>query len=221
MIPTHHPSKELLMAYAAGTAREPVALLLATHLALCPACRAEVAHLEAIGGVFLQDAAPEPMAEDALARALSGLGPDSPPPARGAAREGPGPDAAADLRVPRPLRDYLGGLEGAAWRRRGAIAEAAVLDDFPGFKTRLLRIPGGTALPQHTHAGSELTLVLAGGFSDAMGHYLRGDVAEADSSVEHRPVADEREECICLAVTDAPLRFTGPMGRVLNLLSRF
>jgi len=34
-------------------------------------------------------------------------------------------------------------------------------------------------------------------------------------------VADEREECICLAVTDAPLRFTGPMGRVLNLLSRF
>ena len=37
--------------------------------------------------------------------------------------------------------------------------------------------------------GTELTLVLAGGFSDETGHFLRGDLAEADASVDHRPVA--------------------------------
>ncbi len=87
-------------------------------------------------------------------------------------------------------------------------------------KTRLLRIKAGTALPQHTHEGHEFTLLLAGGFSDASGHYLRGDVAVADASVDHRPVADDGEDCLCLAVTDAPLRLTGPFGRYLNFFAR-
>jgi len=220
-MPTHHPSQPLLMDYAAGTAREPVAVLVATHLALCPACRAEVARLEALGGALLEEAAPEPLSDAALARALSNLDAASGSAGESTPRAAPGPETAPDLRVPCPLRDYLGEFEKAAWRRRGAVSEAAVLEAFPGFKTRVLRIRGGTAIPQHTHEGSEFTLVLAGGFSDAQGHFLRGDVAEADASVEHRPVADEGEECICLAVTDAPLRFTGPMGRFLNLLARF
>lgn len=220
-MPTHHPSQPLLMDYAAGAAREPVAVLVATHLALCPACRAEIARLEALGGALLEEVPPEPLSDAALARALSSL--DAATDSAGGSTPGPasGAEAAPDLRVPRPLRDYLGEFDKAAWRWRGAISEAAVLEGFPGVRTRVMRIPGGTAIPRHTHEGSEFTLVLAGGFSDAQGHYLRGDVAEADASVEHRPVADEGEECICLAVTDAPLRFTGPMGRFLNLLARF
>jgi putative transcriptional regulator len=66
----------------------------------------------------------------------------------------------------------------------------------------------------------EMTLLLAGGFSDETGHYLRGDVALADPSVDHRPVADPGEDCLCLAVTDAPLRLTGRFGRYLNFLAR-
>jgi putative transcriptional regulator len=65
-----------------------------------------------------------------------------------------------------------------------------------------------------------LTLVLAGGFSDASGHYLKGDVAVADPSVDHRPVADAGADCLCLAVTDAPLRLTGRFGRYLNAFLR-
>ncbi len=71
-------------------------------------------------------------------------------------------------------------------------------------------------MPSHTHAGLELTLVLQGGFCDRTGHFLRGDVAEADSDVDHRPVADDDGPCLCLAVTDAPLRLTGRVGRMLN-----
>jgi len=81
-------------------------------------------------------------------------------------------------------------------------------------------VKAGAALPQHTHEGAEYTLLLTGGFSDETGHYRRGDVAIADPSIDHRPVADEGEDCICLAVTDAPLRLTGRFGRYLNFLAR-
>jgi putative transcriptional regulator len=94
--------------------------------------------------------------------------------------------------------------------------KAELLREFSSFRTRLMRIKSGTAMPAHTHEGIELTLVLAGGFSDETGHFLRGDLAEADATIDHRPVADPGEDCLCLAVTDAPLRLTGPIGRLLN-----
>ena len=91
-----------------------------------------------------------------------------------------------------------------------------LLEDFPGYKTRMMRIKAGTAMPWHTHEGQELTLVLAGGFTDGEKHFLAGDVAAADPTVNHRPVADPGEDCLCLAVTEGPLRLTGPIGRLLN-----
>ena len=210
---THHPGTELLLDYSAGALKEPVALLVATHLALCPRCRAEAEQLESVGGALLDDLKPQAMARNSLKQVLARLDePDraEPAPAVPAASD-------ADLGLPRPLRDYVGsGLDGLAWKSRPGLAEAEVLAEFPGFKTRLMKIEAGRAMPRHTHEGSELTLVLSGGFSDAAGHYLRGDVAVADASVDHQPVADPGEECLCLAVTDAPLKLTGPFGRLLN-----
>jgi putative transcriptional regulator len=62
--------------------------------------------------------------------------------------------------------------------------------------------------------------VLRGGFSDVSGHYMRGDIAIADEDVDHKPVADADEDCICFAVTDAPLKLTGPVGKVIQGLFR-
>jgi predicted metalloprotease len=45
-----------------------------------------------------------------------------------------------------------------------------------------------------------------------------GDMAPA---VQQAPVADAGADCICLSFTDAPLRFTGPLGWLLNRLVRF
>lgn len=39
---------------------------------------------------------------------------------------------------------------------------------------------------------------------------------EADKAVDRRPVADNDECCLCLAVTDVPLKLTSPFGRVIN-----
>lgn len=212
--PGYHPSPELLMDYASGALPEPVALLVATHASLCPACQAEIERLEALGGALFDSLDGEPLDAGSLDRALARLDlPDGPPV--------PAAAEAGDPRVPRPLRGYLGKSLGELdWKKRGSVEEAALLTGHAGIKTRLLRIKGGTALPQHTHEGTEYTLLLAGGFSDAAGHYVKGDVAVADASVDHRPVADPGEDCLCLAVTDAPLRLTGRFGRYFNFIAR-
>jgi len=224
MTPRHHPGDELLVAYAAGSQDEPVALVVATHLALCPRCRQEVERLEALGGVLLEDQQAEAADRESLERVLARLDETAPKGSDEAAaavapRPGPKPGQSpkSGALVPRPLRDYLGaGLDQLDWTTFRGLEKVELLPGHSSFRTRLMRIKSGTAMPVHTHAGSELTLVLAGGYSDAQGHFVRGDVAEADASVNHRPVADPGEDCLCLAVTDAPLRLTGPLGRLLN-----
>ena len=209
--PTHHPSDERLLEYASGALPEPLALLVATHLALCPRCRRVSAELEALGGALLEGMAPEPLAEDRLEQALARL--DEALPEPGAAAAVPQSEPA----LPQPLRGYVGdSLDCLPWRPLGPIAEVQLLRDFEGYTTRLLWVQAGAAVPAHTHAGIEMTLVLRGAFSDASGHFIRGDVDEADSSIAHQPIADEDEDCICLAVTDAPLRLTSRFGRLLN-----
>ena len=213
-MPHHHPSEEMLLGYAAGSTSEPLSLLIATHLALCPECRRKVAAYEVLGGQELEVQAPAMLSSDSLVSVLDRLD---------AAEEpalAPRPSAeGGDLRLPRPLRDYVAGsLDSLDWHQRGGIAEASLLTERSDFKTRLMRIRPKTAIPEHSHHGSEYTLVLTGGFSDHTGHFLRGDVAIADPAVQHRPIADAGEDCVCLAVTDAPLRFTGTIARLLSPL---
>jgi putative transcriptional regulator len=79
---------------------------------------------------------------------------------------------------------------------------------------RLLRIPAGRPVPEHSHGGFELTLVLCGAFEDESGAYHRGDLQEADEEITHQPLALPQEDCICLAITGAPLRFKSLAARI-------
>ncbi|HIJ62632.1 MAG TPA: hypothetical protein HPQ04_08075 [Rhodospirillaceae bacterium] len=209
MTAVSHPPDDLLMAYGAGSLDELTAVLVATHLSLCPHCCAEVALVEAMGGALLEDLAPAEMADNALAAILKRL--DEPAP-----RRVPVAPARSD-RLPGPLSDYLpGGLQALAWKRLGRGIEQVVLLRRDAAKLRLLRIGAGVAVPAHGHRGTELTLVLRGGFTDLGRHYGPGDVAGADVATVHSPAADDGEACLCLAVTDAPLRLTGMLGRLIN-----
>ncbi|MCH2395000.1 ChrR family anti-sigma-E factor [Oceanibaculum sp.] len=216
-----HVSEEHLMDYAAGTASEPVSLLVATHLALCPECRAKVADYERIGGAMLADSQPADLTDAALDAVLARL--DEEPADLPAHKPAVRYDEQTRRVLPEPLRSYLGDNLGALpWRNvTRSLQEIELPIGDSGYRTRLLRIKAGQAMPEHTHGGSEMTLVLAGGFSDDTGHYGRGDVSIADDELVHTPVADAGEDCICLAVTDAPLKLTGPVGRIINLFMRY
>ena len=94
----------------------------------------------------------------------------------------------------------------------------AILPTAKGASVRLLHIPAGQAMPDHGHRGMELTLVLQGAFSDGVGRYNRGDVDAETEKTWHAPVAEAGLPCICLTATDAPLRFTGFIPRMLQPL---
>ena len=64
--------------------------------------------------------------------------------------------------------------------------------------------------------GDEYTVILEGSFSDEAGLYHQGDFLVRDASHRHTPVATNDRECICLAVTEAPIQLTGLFGRLLN-----
>jgi putative transcriptional regulator len=222
-LPTHHVEDTMLIDYAAGNLCEPVGLVVATHLALCPACRRAVADYEVVGGALLEDMAPEPLAAGSLEAMLAQLDDGEPAEAKPPERTSKRRPIAAPPVLPEPLRSYVGcDPAEIPWRPviRGIDEFELPVRSGPT-RTRLMRIRAGTAIPRHTHGGLELTLALAGGFHDQAGHYLRGDLSVSDPSVDHRPMADTDGDCLCLWVTEAPLRLTGPIGRLLNPFFRF
>jgi putative transcriptional regulator len=123
--------------------------------------------------------------------------------------------ASAGKTIPPPDLEALLGfsLNDTPWRTKLPGLKEWHMKDDRGEEVSLIWVRQGMALPTHTHEGTEITLVLQGGFSDATGHYQVGDIAFADQEIDHRPVADKGEDCICFAVTDAPLRLTGPVGK--------
>ena len=212
---THHLTDRLLMAYAAGTLPEAFGLVIATHVSLCDECRARLGAFEAVGGAVLEDSvAPVAMAEGSLAATMARIRVRPPEP-----REAP---VARHGVFPGPLADYAGGSgpEGVRWRPVGGGVRQAILPTAPGATARLLHIPGGVAVPDHGHRGTELTLVLQGAFRDEAARFGPGDVEVADEAVEHTPVAEPGPACICLAATDAPLRFTALLPRLAQRFLR-
>ncbi len=206
----HHLSPQLLMAYAAGALPEAFDLVVAAHLSLCDACRAEAESYNALGGAVLENEATAALDEDSLAATLrlieAGL-PEAPEVAT--------PEAAPDEVLPAPVRSYVGGgLEAVRWQNIGRGVRQALLPMTGEARARLLYIPAGTAVPDHGHKGTEITLVLQGAFRDETDRFGPGDVEIADEKLRHTPVAEDGEDCICLAVTDAPLRFSGLVPRL-------
>lgn len=216
MIP-HHPSDALLLDYASGAAAEPVSLLVATHLTLCSQCREKVATYEAIGGMLIEevdeaDSLPESL-KNSLLESLDELDDSSLPVQSTGAGE-----STLTSKIPQPLRAYCKeAIENAEWQWSGfGIKKIPLLETQDDFDCYLLMIRGGKKVPKHDHAGNEWSLVLDGSFTDETGHFARGDIAERQQGEKHQPVAGPGADCICLVVADAPVRLTGPVGRLLN-----
>ncbi|PLW76311.1 ChrR family anti-sigma-E factor [Cohaesibacter celericrescens] len=220
----HHLSDEMILGYAAGSLSAGQAMVVHCHLETCPHCSARLQEAEALGGALIEElderlvsklnfddliAEIESLDESADATQVK---PDSMPSvanAQGSDRQ----------KTPQLLRDVLGhGLDEVRWKIVGPGIRQFILPITPseGEKVRLLKLSPGFVTPQHSHHGSEMTLVLKGSFCDETGRYAAGDIQEADDGLDHQPVADTDEECICLAVTDAPLEFKSIISRMIQ-----
>ncbi|KAF0174588.1 MAG: Anti-ECFsigma factor ChrR [Rhodobacteraceae bacterium] len=205
----HHLSDPLLIAYAAGNLPEAFGLVAATHISMCDDCRARLGAFEAVGGALVE-AESVALSAGCLEATLARLGmPETTKP------------LAKRSNLPAPLADYIGGdLAAVKWKPLGMGVRQAILPTGSGASARLLHIPAGQAVPDHGHRGTELTLVLRGAFRDATDRFGPGDLEIASEDLEHTPVAEAGEDCICLAATDAPLRFKALLPRLLQPLFR-
>lgn len=208
-----HLGDDILLKYAAGTLDEASSLLVATHLALCPHCRTRNGAADALGGVLLNSLEAAPISDSTMDAVLARL--RNEPQASESAAIATG---AFDAVIPEPLRGYLGGdLDILHWRMVAPRVHQVQIETADRrSKARLLRFHSGLSVPTHGHNGNELTLVLTGSLCDRDNVLRRGDIAETDERTEHQPYAGPDEDCVCLAVTDAPLRFKGIFARLLQ-----
>ncbi len=205
----HHLTDALLMGYSAGSLPEAFNLIVATHISMCDDCRAALAEYDALGGEVMMSGDPAELAEDSLKAALALIADNAF--RKEDAKQAPKPDTV----FPTPLQNYVGGdLKDVKWRRIGGGVSQMMLSTSDKATVRLLRIPAGTAVPDHGHKGTELTLVLQGAFSDEEDRFNVGDVEVANEDLTHTPVAEPGQDCICLSATDAPLAFKGLIPRM-------
>ena len=202
--PHRHFHDALLIDFAAGSLPEGLSILVATHLSLCPACRAAVADAEALGGALLDSLPPEALAPEALDRVLSRLDEETPGEAA--------PEQRGEGGLPLPLRAYLGeDLDALDWQSLAPGVDKVPLGPLsktvwrPEEVVCLVRVLPGAVAPRHTHMGNEATVIVQGGFADDSGEYEQGDAWIVDPSVTHAPVGLPGEPCLCLVYLDAPL----------------
>jgi putative transcriptional regulator len=229
----YHPADELLMQFAAGQLTNALGIQIACHQESCEQCRLKVRLYEQLGGDLIDISAPAELEPNAKSRLLKNLhnqkehdnGFESGPQLHSEAVAVSELDtlyakqfAKANQRLPKPIQrfvpEYYENLPWAGFSKSIQSYELPFSDD--QYTARFYKIAAGKELPQHTHNGNEFTLVMAGSFSDLSGDYHPGDFILADTSTHHQPRAHEKEDCICFAVMDAPLKMTGFFGKMLN-----
>ena len=204
---THHLDDATLMSFAAGALPEGLSAVAAAHVAMCGRCRREVAALERLGGALL--AGLPPMTVDRPTPAPSPIGMER-------RTEMPRSGLGAS-EVPAPLIRLVGGdLDAVRWSWLSPGVRHHRLPVGGRGTLSLLKVSPGRAIPEHRHAGSELTLVLRGSFEDVTGRYQPGDIADLDESIAHTPVAGPGLDCVCLVASENPARFRGLIARLIQ-----
>lgn len=211
----HHPSIDILTEHAAGTLPLAQSACVAAHMNYCESCARSVSQLQQVGAALFCAADPEPVGDAMLERVLARLDEEPPLSYANGGRIGDDPTPALLRRLMR------GDFSDLSWKKvTESLRTSLIRTGDPQFEFSLLHIAAGGEIPTHDHRGAEMTLILEGGFSDQSGSYHQGDFIYREPGHVHAPRAFEGEDCICLAVIDQPIRFTGWKYRWMNPFMR-
>nr|WP_145547064.1 ChrR family anti-sigma-E factor [Variovorax boronicumulans] len=211
----HHPSDALLLSHAAGRLPAGLALVVAVHLERCARCAAYAGVLEAAGGQLLEETRPVPMQAGALDQTMAALDAPAAEAAKPATWQGPPP-----LPQGQAWPAAMAGCQIAPWRWIGPgmrYSRVRLAGDDP-VTVFLLRLAPGKYLPRHAHSGREFTQVLCGAFHDGRAHFHAGDFDAPGQGVQHLPVVQSADECVCLTAVQGRLQFDAFYGRLLARL---
>jgi putative transcriptional regulator len=209
----HHPDDSTLLSYAAGSLSDAFEILVRCHLHNCSGCRQRISEAELLAGSLLADIKPTPVSSrDQFLSRLEHEGNNIHP------LETQINNGSTAFRAPLPsaLQRFLDKSDNQLeWKSLVPGVKQIKLETSTD-NLKLLKISPGICIPDHSHKGSELTLVLQGNYSDALGSFHPGDVADLSPEHHHQPVTGEEHACICLVATDAPLKFHGVLPRLVQ-----
>jgi len=209
-----HLDDATVVAYAGGSLSNCLSVVAASHVAMCDHCRAKVRKAEAVGAALLESSDVKPMNPDALSAVFERIdGSDwVQPMTRSDASDDPDPS------LPLPVSRLLDQkLDDVRWKTAAPGVGIHVIEkNDDGSSLYMLKVRPGHKLPDHGHDGQEMTLILRGAYRDEIGRFAPGDVADLDEHIEHQPVIEDGEDCICLIATEAPARFKGLVPRLLQ-----
>lgn len=205
----HHPPGEILLDFAGGRCDRPRRALIEAHLALCPACRGDIAEVSCAGGLLIDTMEVSSPPAHVLAGVLHQIdslrAPSQPTP---------------EIQLPPGVLAELSPKVSLAWRSRTLRGgRIALLAKDPGGASGLYLsyMPGGRVFPSHGHTGAEETVVLSGGYTDGELHVEEGDWVSARLGAEHAPVVDPGEGCWILTRLEGRVRFSGWRGWLQRL----
>lgn len=217
MTTAHHPTESWLIRYAGGRLPDSFRRVIHSHVSVCQVCRDAVDDATEMSALMCVAMQGNRLSFD-IKQFANDLDDEDVDGRSGAPR-----DAAPEADFGSVIDQLLavGGEQTLRWRAAGRGVSYVRLrtDDAMG-RLWLLRAEPGTVLPEHGHRGDELTLVLKGAYFNRDRFFKAGDIEEADDTVEHKPVVAFDEPCICLAATDAPLRFRGWVPRLAQSVIR-
>ncbi|WP_105201424.1 MULTISPECIES: ChrR family anti-sigma-E factor [unclassified Pseudoalteromonas] len=219
----YHPNSELLLQYVQGALPASISVAIAAHLELCAHCAEHTDTLEqqCAHSAFADEqieaselAYEQSHNEDALgdeyAAMLADITADD-------LRDDFSIASSKELRfgdktitLPRALSHIGMGR----FMQAGKLARSRLELDEGSMRTSLLYIAPGGTIPEHTHTGFELTLLLDGSFSDEQGTYEPGDFMWLDHRHQHTPYTEHG--CLCLAVVNSALHFNKGLSKLLN-----
>lgn len=210
----HHPELILLQEFLQGSLPMGINVAVSSHVEDCPVCGQKVENLLKEAGDSWDQKEDIECPDDLDSIADKILNEEAPfvqsSKPSSVAKEVK--IAGRTVRLPPLLADlYSSEL---TWKTVATGIQQAVIDLDSKTLSKFVYMEPGSRVPRHSHMGSEFMLVLEGALSDELGDYQTLDFVARDSQHTHAQITEKG--CVCLFITDAPLKFTEGLLQLLN-----
>ncbi|MFT6989785.1 MAG: putative transcriptional regulator [Paraglaciecola sp.] len=214
-----HPKFTDLQAFSAGNCNPAMALMISAHVDMCPQCRHDCIDIQAelASDLFSQPLQAEPLDSQYL-EMMSNI--TSLPVANTEAPEAINTSIELDgkfFELPRTLRRHVKNT--GNWSRLVDKLWQAPVDFGDIGKANFIYMEKGGRVPEHTHKGTEMTLVVDGQYGDGIAEYDYGDFTIMNDQHKHLPHSEADDGCLVFTIVDQPLHFTSGIARLLNPFS--
>ncbi len=225
----HHPTFELLSLFVKGELPASLSAGIAIHADMCPVCQAQIAQLteqvaensfefeEEFLDRFIVDSS-EDISELPIENfddMIADITKSTAITLSDAKVEKVVTFNDKEYKLPTPLNNIKVGKPS----NFGKLSRTRLQLNEDEIHTSLLHIEPGGGVPQHTHKGFELTLLLDGSFEDENGEYVKGDFIMLSGDHQHHPISSKG--CLCYTVANDALHFTQGINKLFNPIGSF